>query len=1078
MLIHNAQVTGSLILNGIDIGDITGSEVSIGALNSFSASVNIYTGSNNTNINALQTFSSSILTYTASNDTTNNTQNSHLSSLETTSGSLLTASGSFSIRVSNTETTSSNLTTASSSFSTRVANNESTGSSLVAASASFSTRVANTEATASSLTTASGSFSTRTTNLETASGSFSTRVTNAESSITSLNSKTGSYATTGSNTFIGAQTITGSLFITENLTVLGSSSISYVSQSTLNIGTNLITVNAQNPSIRFGGLAVIDSGSAPQVSGSWLFDSVQDRWIMIHQQVAGAALTSSIGIMGPETYNNLGSETTLTLNRLVKGYSGASGEHIGDSNISDSGTVVSINSNTQVTGSLVTTSTATFSSSVTIQGGNALFVNNAANTRSGSFYTSVDGTEISSFNGAGEPLLLKSPVGYISMFTNGAEHMRITSGGNVGIGTTSPGEKLTINGGLGFQYNGTQNWHVVSNSSNNLLFTRSGIADRMVITSDGDVGIGTTSPSLSDWSAAANGLQISDDTWAALKLTGSTGKLFIASGASANFIYGYNAVDLVFGVNNTEAMRIKSGGNVGIGTTSPSSKLQIRGDFETEDALRISSTYGTGRTYRFKSQGGNADVLSILELESTNRLAFFGNTEAGLATSGSTRLYINSGGNVGIGTTTILAKFQVKTGTNNNLHVFDDSGIGIQSVNDINTVYRPFSLYASTFVFNNGNVGIGTTSVNQALNLGANKNIRLDWGGGTDTTFEMFYDSDFRQGITFQGNARKMTIHNYSGDTDDTTITLHNGAVGIGTTSPVARLDLGSTTNGNRLTWANYSNIFSEYSSGDLWLSSNFYGNLGSSGYVTSNTATFGAAGIVVSGTGGALNGVIKFFVDNAVSKTAGASFTPTERMRIAGNGNVGIGTTNPTAKLTVNSSPDTATGTQAVYISGAKSGYEGYSGLWQNQLFVYDTSSTTTGVGGAISFGGNAGGGQTTWFGSIEGYKENSTSGDYGGALVFRTRTNGVPTPAEKLRITSTGVIQPGANGTQDLGTSSLRWATVYTSDLDMSNGIGDYTIVEGEEDLFLYNNKTNKVFKFVIQEVDPSEATPKMKK
>jgi len=73
---------------------------------------------------------------------------------------------------------------------------------------------------------------------------------------------------------------------------------------------------------------------------------------------------------------------------------------------------------------------------------------------------------------------------------------------------------------------------------------------------------------------------------------------------------------------------------------------------------------------------------------------------------------------------------------------------------------------------------------------------------------------------------------------------------------------------------------------------------------------------------------------------------------------------------------------------------------------------------------------------------------------------------------------VQPAANGTQDLGTSSYRWGTVYTSDLDMSNGIGDYTIVEGEEDLFLYNNKTNKVFKFLIQEVDPSEATPKMKK
>jgi hypothetical protein len=81
----------------------------------------------------------------------------------------------------------------------------------------------------------------------------------------------------------------------------------------------------------------------------------------------------------------------------------------------------------------------------------------------------------------------------------------------------------------------------------------------------------------------------------------------------------------------------------------------------------------------------------------------------------------------------------------------------------------------------------------------------------------------------------------------------------------------------------------------------------------------------------------------------------------------------------------------------------------------------------------------------------------------------------SERMRITSTGVVQPGANGTQDLGTTSLRWATIYTSDLSLSNGIGDYTIVEGEEKLYLYNNKNNKVYSFVLQEEDPLTATPK---
>ncbi len=78
-------------------------------------------------------------------------------------------------------------------------------------------------------------------------------------------------------------------------------------------------------------------------------------------------------------------------------------------------------------------------------------------------------------------------------------------------------------------------------------------------------------------------------------------------------------------------------------------------------------------------------------------------------------------------------------------------------------------------------------------------------------------------------------------------------------------------------------------------------------------------------------------------------------------------------------------------------------------------------------------------------------------------------------FRVYGDGTVTPGGNGTQNLGTSSLRWNTVFTSDLSMSNGIGDYTIVEGEEDLFIYNNKTNKVFKFLLQEVDPSIAPAK---
>jgi len=165
----------------------------------------------------------------------------------------------------------------------------------------------------------------------------------------SINGITGSFLTTGSSGT--SQTISGSLTINQNLTVLGSASITNISQSTLNIGTNLITVNTNTPGIRFGGLAVIDSGSSPQRSGSILFDSTNDQWIFVHQSTGGA-VTSSVFIQGPQTFNNIGNETTLTTNKIPKATGGDLGEHIGDSSITDDGTIVSINSNTQITGSL------------------------------------------------------------------------------------------------------------------------------------------------------------------------------------------------------------------------------------------------------------------------------------------------------------------------------------------------------------------------------------------------------------------------------------------------------------------------------------------------------------------------------------------------------------------------------------------------------------------------------------------------------------------------------------------------------------------------------------------------------
>ena len=75
----------------------------------------------------------------------------------------------------------------------------------------------------------------------------------------------------------------------------------------------------------------------------------------------------------------------------------------------------------------------------------------------------------------------------------------------------------------------------------------------------------------------------------------------------------------------------------------------------------------------------------------------------------------------------------------------------------------------------------------------------------------------------------------------------------------------------------------------------------------------------------------------------------------------------------------------------------------------------------------------------------------------------------------TFAGHVNPSVTSTYDLGTTSLRWRNLYTGDLHLNNGVGDYTIIEGEEDLFLVNNKSGKSFKFALIEVDSSQVPAK---
>ena len=83
----------------------------------------------------------------------------------------------------------------------------------------------------------------------------------------------------------------------------------------------------------------------------------------------------------------------------------------------------------------------------------------------------------------------------------------------------------------------------------------------------------------------------------------------------------------------------------------------------------------------------------------------------------------------------------------------------------------------------------------------------------------------------------------------------------------------------------------------------------------------------------------------------------------------------------------------------------------------------------------------------------------------------------AEQLRIDSSGHVLPAGDNTQDFGSSTKRWANVYTGDMHLNNmntggnevdgSEGHWTMQEGADDLFLINRNTGKKYKFNLTEV-----------
>ena len=99
---------------------------------------------------------------------------------------------------------------------------------------------------------------------------------------------------------------------------------------------------------------------------------------------------------------------------------------------------------------------------------------------------------------------------------------------------------------------------------------------------------------------------------------------------------------------------------------------------------------------------------------------------------------------------------------------------------------------------------------------------------------------------------------------------------------------------------------------------------------------------------------------------------------------------------------------------------------------------------------------------------KPNSATGD---KLILQDRAGGaVLTTADSgysLAAVS-GDILPSSDATQDLGSAPKRWDTIFPAALHLANERGNWTVIEEEDYLTLRNNKTDKVYKLVMEEIE----------
>lgn len=496
--------------------------------------------------------------------------------------------------------------------------------------------------------------------------------------------------------------------------------------------------------------------------------------------------------------------------------------------------------------------------------------------------------------------------------------------GNVGIGTASPGEKLEVAGNILINTSanpsmtvktsggGNNPWYrlqadtnfwdmigVFSDANDTLRF-RYNNSDYLTITNDGIVRIGNTTGGTSGLLRVGTGFSGTPDGVLAtsIRLSGSLefdydgvsgtqrhGRIRGTSGNGQGGAYGGGLAFQYYAWDGTtynwsDGMSMDAGGNLGIGTSTPSSILELK-NAAPQIALNGTTTSGyrglslqyAGAQYGFVGlnvQNGEFLIRSGESGQSGYYLSF--------QTNGSERMRVDSSGNLGVGTSSPSQK----------LHVAGRTYFATTS-----------TAYEGGFVSGAANTYVLLYAQNTSGTLYMGVNGTTAASGSIDVTGILDNASYFGSRTShatqiLSNNSARITINS-------------TGNVGIGTTSPQYRLDVSD---------------IARISTGIIIppVQSNLYNTDGAlSNYGTNNAVYLNGSGsngwlrLNAAGSENDQNSINIFASANSrIEFRTGNS----ERMRITGSGNIGIGTTGPSAKLDVYVTRTSSTSATAIVLS------------------------------------------------------------------------------------------------------------------------------------------------------------------